>query len=118
MITVLGMVGLVAFGILIGRYPEMLARNSGLLLSGPRWILGWLLERLKQNPRVCGAFFSGFMLGLLVSGVLGELLWNIALVGLAIFCIFLFFPETGSRVLGFLVQISRNCFIKIREFFA
>ena len=118
MLLALGGIGLIVLGVLIGRYPDLLWRNTGLLLSGPRWMFNWLIERIKRNPQVCGAFFSGFFAGLLVSGKLNELFWNVALVGLLFFCLFIFFPATGTKVVQILARFTSKSVTRVREFFA
>ena len=118
MLLALGAIGLVVLGVLIGRYPDLFWRNSGLLLSGPRWIFNWLFERVKRNPQVCGAFFSGFFAGLLVSGKLNELFWNAALVGLLFFCLFIFFPATGTKIMQAVARFTSKSVTRVREFFA
>ena len=118
MLLALGAISLVVLGVLIGRYPDLFIRNSGLLLTGPRWILNWLIGRIKRNPQVCGAFFSGFFAGLLVSGKLNDLLWNAALIGLLFFCLFIFFPAVGTKVVQAVANFTCKSVTRVREFFA
>ena len=118
MLTILGMIGLVALGILIGRYPDFLWRHSRFLLSGPRLLWFWLLKRVRQNPAVFGAFVSGFFAGLLVSGRLNELLWYILLTGLLVLCLGIVFPAAGGRVVRAMFNFSRLCVVRIKKFFA
>ena len=118
MLTALGIVGLIALGVVLGRYPDFLWGHSGFLLSGFRWFWFWLLERIKRNPAIFGAFFTGFFTGLLVSGGLSRLLWHLSLVGLLIFCLLNFFPAVGGKVLLAVFHFSRLCAMRVKEFFA
>lgn len=115
--TVIAVV-LFALGVAIGRNPTWFAKNSGVFLTAPKWIGRWLLERIKKNPQLCAAFFSGFLVGLLVSGRLSEMIWHSVLVGLCLVVFYLFFPEVGSKCLRFIAGVSKTCFVRIKEFFA
>jgi len=118
MLTALGIIGLIAFGVVLGRYPDMIWRHSRLLLSGPKLLWFWLFERMKRNPAIFGAYFSGFFTCLLVCGRLSELLWNISLVGLLIFGLLIFFPTIGGKIVLAVLNSSRFCAAKVKDFFA
>ena len=118
MLTALGVIGLVALGVVIGRYPDFLWRHSKFLLAGPRLFWFWLVERARRNPAIFGAFFTGFFTGLLVSGGLTRLLWHLSLVGLLIFCLLIFFPAIGGKIVSTVFNFSRFCAVRIKEFFA
>ena len=118
MLTALGMIGLVALGVMLGRYPDFLWRHSGVLLSWPKWLWFRLVECVKRNPVIFGTFFSGFFAGLLVSGRLSELLWNISLTGLLIFGLMVFFPTIGGKIVQVVLSSSKFCAAKVKEFFA
>jgi len=118
MFIALGMIALVALGVVIGRYPDFLWRHSRFLLSGPRLIWFWLVERIKRNPAIFGAFFSGFFVGLLVSGGLSRLFWYLSLVGLLVFCVLVFFPTIGGKIAQAVYNFSRFCVVRIKKFFA
>jgi len=118
MLTAFVMIALIALGVVIGKYPDFLWRHSGFLLSGPRLLWFWFLERIKRNPAVFGAFLSGFFVGLLVSGSLSWLFWHLSLVGLLIFCLLIFFPTIGGKVVQTVFNFSKFCVVRIKEFFA
>ena len=118
MLTILGMIGLVALGVMLGRYPDFLWRHSRILLSGPKWVWFRLVECVKRNPVIFGAYFSGIFTGLLISGCLSELLWNISLVGLLLFGLMVFFPTIGGKIVQAALSSSKFCAAKVKEFFA
>ena len=118
MLTALGMIGLVALGIVLGRYPDLILRHSRVLLSGPKLLWFWLLERIKRNPAIVGAYFAGFFTCLLVSGGLSRLLWNVSLFGLLVFGLLIFFPTIGGKIAQATLSSSRFCATKVKEFFA
>ena len=118
MLTALGMIGLIALGVVIGRYPDFLWRHSGFFLSGPRLLWFWLLGQIKRNPAFFSGFFSGFFVCLLITGGLSWLFWYLSLVGLFIFCLLIFFPKAGGKVVQTMFNFSRFCVVRIKEFFA
>lgn len=115
--AIIAVVSLV-LGVAIGRNPTWFAQNSGLFLTVPKKIGGWLMERIKKNPQLCAAFCSGFFAGLLVSGKLNEIIWNFVLVSLCLVVLYLFFPAIGAKCVRFVVDTSKTCFTRIKEFFA
>ncbi len=117
MLTILGMVGLIALGIVIGKYPDFLWRHSRFLLIGPKLFWSWLLERIKRNPAVFGAFFAGFFAGFFAVG-LSRILWNLSLVVLLILCLLIIFPAVGGKIARVVVHCSRECVVRIKKFFA
>ena len=118
MLTALGMIGLVAMGIVIGRHPDFLWRHSSFFLSGPKLLCFWLFGRIKRNPAVIGGFFTGFFAALLVSGGLSRIIWNTSLVGLLVFCLLIFFPTMSGKIAQKAYDLTRFCAERIGNFFA
>jgi len=117
MLTALGMICLFALGILIGRYPNFLWCHSSFLFSGPKFLWFWLIERIRCNPAVLGAFFAGFFAGLLISGSLSWLFWNLSLIGLLAFCLLVFFPTISGKVFQKGYSFLKFCSERIKEIF-
>ncbi len=109
---------ILVLGIVIGRYPDLLLKNSRQIFAAPLFALKWLLRIMAKHPQICSSFAAGFFVGLLLTGTLSRWFWTFSWVALVLFCLLLIFPETGKKVIFRFVEISGRCAKEIRRFFA